>query len=51
LLLRISPKMFAADVDEFVAVLIPKLFWGAIGYYYDDFAGSPMLKLSPYCSS
>lgn len=38
----VSPKetaqKFAAEVDEFVAVTIPDIFWGAIGYYYDDFS-------------
>lgn len=38
----VSPKetaeIFAAEVDEFVAVTIPDIFWGAIGYYYDDFS-------------
>lgn len=38
----VSPKetaqMFAKEVDEFVAVTIPEIFWGAIGYYYDDFS-------------
>jgi predicted phosphoribosyltransferase len=38
----VSPKetaaRFAAEVDEFVAVIIPEIFWGAIGYYYDDFS-------------
>jgi predicted phosphoribosyltransferase len=38
----VSPKetaqRFAAEVDEFVAVTIPDIFWGAIGYYYDDFS-------------
>jgi putative phosphoribosyl transferase len=37
----VSPKetaqRFAKEVDEFVAVTIPEIFWGAIGYYYDDF--------------
>ncbi len=37
----VSPKdtarRFAAEVDEFVAVLVPAFFWGAIGYYYEDF--------------
>ncbi len=37
----VSPKdtarRFAKEVDEFVAVSIPETFWGAIGYYYDDF--------------
>jgi predicted phosphoribosyltransferase len=38
----VSPKetaqRFAREVDEFVAVTIPEIFWGAIGYYYDDFS-------------
>ncbi len=38
----VSPKetarRFAGEVDEFVAVTIPDIFWGAIGYYYDDFS-------------
>ncbi len=38
----VSPKetaqRFAKEVDEFVAVTIPEIFWGAIGYYYDDFS-------------
>ncbi len=38
----VSPKdtarRFAQEVDEFVAVTIPEVFWGAIGYYYDDFS-------------
>ena len=38
----VSPKetaaRFASEVDEFVAVTIPEIFWGAIGYYYDDFS-------------
>ena len=38
----VSPKetarKFAAEVDEFVAVTVPEIFWGAIGYYYDDFS-------------
>lgn len=38
----VSPKdtarRFAQEVDEFVAVTIPEIFWGAIGYYYDDFS-------------
>jgi putative phosphoribosyl transferase len=38
----VSPKetaqRFAREVDEFVAVTIPGIFWGAIGYYYDDFS-------------
>ncbi|MDI6853878.1 MAG: phosphoribosyltransferase [Deltaproteobacteria bacterium] len=38
----VSPKetaqRFAEEVDEFVAVTIPEIFWGAIGYYYDDFS-------------
>ncbi len=38
----VSPKetaqRFAEEVDEFVAVTIPEFFWGAIGYYYDDFS-------------
>ncbi len=38
----VSPKetaeIFAGEVDEFVAVTIPDIFWGAIGYYYDDFS-------------
>ncbi|MBI4643013.1 MAG: phosphoribosyltransferase [Deltaproteobacteria bacterium] len=38
----VSPKetaaRFAAEVDEFVAVTIPEIFWGAIGYYYEDFS-------------
>ncbi len=38
----VSPKetarRFAGEVDEFVAVTIPEIFWGAIGYYYDDFS-------------
>ncbi|MCL4500238.1 MAG: phosphoribosyl transferase [Deltaproteobacteria bacterium] len=38
----VSPKeaaqSFAGEVDEFVAVIIPEFFWGAIGYYYDDFS-------------
>lgn len=38
----VSPKdtaaRFAAEVDEFVAVIIPEIFWGAIGYYYEDFS-------------
>ena len=37
----VSPKAtaqrFSGEVDEFVAVTIPEIFWGAIGYYYDDF--------------
>ena len=37
----VSPKdtarRFAEEVDEFVAASIPETFWGAIGYYYDDF--------------
>jgi len=40
--MAVSPKetvqRFAGDVDEFVAVTIPDIFWGAIGYYYDDFS-------------
>lgn len=38
----VSPKetaqRFAGEVDDFVAVTIPEIFWGAIGYYYDDFS-------------
>jgi putative phosphoribosyl transferase len=38
----VSPKdtaeRFAKEVDEFVAVTIPEIFLGAIGYYYDDFS-------------
>jgi predicted phosphoribosyltransferase len=38
----VSPKetaqRFVEEVDEFVAVTIPEIFWGAIGYYYDDFS-------------
>jgi putative phosphoribosyl transferase len=38
----VSPKetarRFAQEVDDFVAVTIPDIFWGAIGYYYDDFS-------------
>jgi len=38
----VSPKQtaqrFSEEVDEFVAVTIPDIFWGAIGYYYDDFS-------------
>ncbi len=38
----VSPKdtaqRFAKEVDELVAVTIPEIFWGAIGYYYDDFS-------------
>jgi putative phosphoribosyl transferase len=38
----VSPKdtaqRFAREVDEFLAVTIPEIFWGAIGYYYDDFS-------------
>jgi predicted phosphoribosyltransferase len=38
----VSPKetaqRFAQEVDEFVAVTIPEIFWGAIGYYYEDFS-------------
>jgi putative phosphoribosyl transferase len=38
----VSPKetaqRFAREVEEFVAVAIPEIFWGAIGYYYDDFS-------------
>jgi predicted phosphoribosyltransferase len=38
----VSPKetarRFAEEVDEFMAVTIPEIFWGAIGYYYDDFS-------------
>jgi len=38
----VSPKetaqRFAREVDEFMAVTIPEIFWGAIGYYYDDFS-------------
>jgi predicted phosphoribosyltransferase len=38
----VSPKdtaeIFAEEVDEFVAATIPERFWGAIGYYYDDFS-------------
>ncbi len=38
----VSPKetaqRFAEEVDEFVAVTIPEIFRGAIGYYYDDFS-------------
>ena len=38
----VSPKdtarKFAAEVDEFVAVTVPEIFRGAIGYYYDDFS-------------
>jgi len=37
----VSPKetarRFEGEVDEFVAATIPDIFWGAIGYYYDDF--------------
>ncbi len=33
-----TAKRFAKEVDEFVAVTIPEIFWGAIGYYYDDFS-------------
>ncbi|MGA7579639.1 MAG: phosphoribosyltransferase [Desulfobaccales bacterium] len=32
-----TAQRFAGIVDEFVAVSIPETFWGAIGYYYDDF--------------
>ena len=38
----VSPKdtarRFAQEVDDFVAVTVPEVFWGAIGYYYDDFS-------------
>jgi putative phosphoribosyl transferase len=38
----VSPKdtaqRFTEEVDEFVTVTIPEIFWGAIGYYYDDFS-------------
>jgi predicted phosphoribosyltransferase len=33
-----TAQRFAKEVDEFVAVSIPKIFLGAIGYYYDDFS-------------
>jgi len=37
----VSPKetarRFEGQADEFVAVTVPEIFWGAIGYYYDDF--------------
>jgi predicted phosphoribosyltransferase len=33
-----TAERFAAEVDEFVAVSIPEFFWGAIGYYYEDFS-------------
>lgn len=37
----VSPKetarKFTGEADEFVAVTVPDIFWGAIGYYYDDF--------------
>ena len=40
--IAVSPKetaqRFAREVDEFVAVTIPEIFLGAIGYYYDDFS-------------
>jgi putative phosphoribosyl transferase len=32
-----TAQIFARQVDEFVGVIIPDIFWGAIGYYYDDF--------------
>ncbi len=34
---RDTARQFAKEVDEFVAASIPEPFWGAIGYYYDDF--------------
>jgi putative phosphoribosyl transferase len=33
-----TARIFAREVDEFVSVIIPDVFWGAIGYYYDDFS-------------
>jgi predicted phosphoribosyltransferase len=33
-----TAKRFTDEVDEFVAVAIPEIFLGAIGYYYDDFS-------------
>lgn len=33
-----TAQRFSREVDEFVAVTIPEFFWGAIGYYYDDFS-------------
>jgi putative phosphoribosyl transferase len=33
-----TAQRFAKEVDEFVAVTIPEIFLGAIGYYYDDFS-------------
>jgi putative phosphoribosyl transferase len=35
---RETAQRFAGVVDEFVAATIPDIFWGAIGYYYDDFS-------------
>uniref|UniRef100_A0A7C3Z0H1 Phosphoribosyl transferase n=1 Tax=Desulfobacca acetoxidans TaxID=60893 RepID=A0A7C3Z0H1_9BACT len=33
-----TAQRLAQEVDEFVAVFIPEIFWGAISNYYDDFS-------------
>jgi len=32
-----TARSFAEKVDDFVAVSVPEVFYGAIGYYYEDF--------------